>query len=265
MRANLKMVTVLTHKRKKDKSYELAYYNNKEKTSYTAIGKYYSPKGSNVKFVRDPEKLIHQYHNLIYSLGKKYSVYFSDYQERRDLFMYVKDAFVSLVYEYDIDSDVDFQGYVKRMLEKRVRESYSKREKKRRDHISPLKGSDSSITRMLDYNQSIGNNQVYLYKGEYTKDNRKKDRGDKDIEVRVGNVLQENEQDLTFFELIDYLKSSNSFDQIGLELLTLLSTGKYTPKEAKAIVLSNNPKYSIGDINSSYEKMKELVYSFIKE
>lgn len=254
----------MQNKRKGDKSYKLAYYNTKDKTRFTSIGGYYSPRGSNVKFVRDPVKLYHQYHNLIYAIGKKYSVYFPDNADREDLFEYVKDAFISLVYEYDIDSKVDFKGYVKHMLEKRVRESYSKREKKRKEHIAPLKDRNTNIEQKLDYNQTIGDNKAYIYRGEYTKNNRRLDDKDKSVEVKIGKILKENLSDFTYFEFIDYLKSQDSVTQVQLDLANLLIEGQCYPNEAKKILME---KYDLsrGDINSEFIKLKDHVLDFIRK
>jgi len=258
------MVSQLQNNRKKDKSFKLAYYNTKDKTRFTSIGDYYSPTGSNVKFVRDPVKLYHQYRNLIYAIGKKYSVYFSDSSDREDLFEYVKDAFISLVYEYDIDSKVDFKGYVKRMLEKRVRESYSKREKKRKEHIAPLKARNTNIEQKLDYNQSVGNNQTYIYRGEYTRTNRQLEDKDKTIEVKVGSILKENVNDFTYFEFIDYLKSQDSVTPVQLDLVNLLIREQFYANEAKKIV-ANKYNLSREDVNSEFIKLKNHLLDFIKK
>lgn len=98
-------------------------YNSKDKNVFNSIGNIYS-NSFNVDFVKDPDKLIYQYHNLIYNLGKKYAHRFSNETDRKALFSYIQDAFYTLVMEYDPKSGVDFPGYINRKLKDRVYFSY---------------------------------------------------------------------------------------------------------------------------------------------
>lgn len=59
-------------KKKRNSLYRIGHYNSQSKNVINSVGNYYNNRAdaSNVTFVRDPEKLIVQYDNLIRSLGK---------------------------------------------------------------------------------------------------------------------------------------------------------------------------------------------------
>lgn len=124
-------------------------YNNSKKNVYNSVGNVKSPSLDSIRFMKDPEKLLVQYDNLIRSLGRKYSKQFYNPSEVEDLFSYVKDAFVTLVKEYDIGSEVDFAGYIKFTLEPRVKYSYVNMRIGKSDRVAPLKSSEYSIQDLI--------------------------------------------------------------------------------------------------------------------
>ncbi|QEG13711.1 putative RNA polymerase sigma factor [Bacillus phage vB_BspM_MarvelLand] len=77
-------------------------------------------------FLRDVDKLLHQYKNLRNSIYNQYKSYLADPISRDELKSYIDEQFIRLVKEYDIGSDVDFPGYIKIKLNYRVKNSYIK-------------------------------------------------------------------------------------------------------------------------------------------
>jgi len=77
-------------------------------------------------FLRDVDKLLHQYKNLRNSIYNQYKTYLADPISRDELKSYIDEQFIRLVKEYDIGSDVDFPGYIKIKLNYRVKNSYIK-------------------------------------------------------------------------------------------------------------------------------------------
>ncbi|ALA13054.1 RNA polymerase sigma factor [Bacillus phage TsarBomba] len=77
-------------------------------------------------FLRDVDKLLHQYKNLRNSIYNQYKTYLADPVSRDELKSYIDEQFIRLVKEYDIGSDVDFPGYIKIKLTYRVKNSYIK-------------------------------------------------------------------------------------------------------------------------------------------
>jgi benzoyl-CoA reductase/2-hydroxyglutaryl-CoA dehydratase subunit BcrC/BadD/HgdB len=86
-------------------------------------------------FLRDVDKLFHQYHNLRLAIYNQYKDYLPDPVSRKDLQSYIDEQFVRLVKEFDIDGPVDFPGYVKTKLTYRVKHSYIKGEYRDRNRV----------------------------------------------------------------------------------------------------------------------------------
>lgn len=143
-------------------------YNSKDKNVFNSIGNIH---GDNfqVDFVKDPQKLIYQYHNLIYNLGKRYAHRFKNEADRQALFAYILDAFYSLVLEYDPKSGVDFPGYIDRKLKDRVYFSYVNKlqpsMKVKARHITGKHLKFDNKVALVDTNNDIEIIQVYTQQG----------------------------------------------------------------------------------------------------
>ena len=72
-------------------------------------------------FVRDVDRLYVQYTNLRHKVYNSYKDNFSDEATQQELKSYIDEQFVKLTKEYEINGDIDFPGYIKRMLNQRVR------------------------------------------------------------------------------------------------------------------------------------------------
>jgi hypothetical protein len=86
-------------------------------------------------FLRDVDKLLHQYRNLRMSVYNQYKDYLPDPVSQAELRSYVDEQFIRLVKEYDINGPVDFPGYIKTKLNYRVKHSYIKGEYRDRQRV----------------------------------------------------------------------------------------------------------------------------------
>lgn len=71
-------------------------------------------------FSRDVDRLFNEYTNLRHKIYNDKKDYFNDAATREELRSYIDEQFVKLVKEYDINSPVDFPGYINRKLKARV-------------------------------------------------------------------------------------------------------------------------------------------------
>ena len=83
-------------------------------------------------YARDADRLYEEYTNLRMSLYNKYQNNFRNQETKNELMSYIDEQFVKLVKEYDINSPVDFPGYIKTKLTARV--AYSFVSRKHRDN-----------------------------------------------------------------------------------------------------------------------------------
>lgn len=85
----------------------------------------YSGEGNAPIFERDVDKLYVQYENLRMNVFYNYRKNFeNDYATQQELKSYIDEQFIILVKEYDINSKVDFPGYIKTKLYARVSQSF---------------------------------------------------------------------------------------------------------------------------------------------
>ena len=75
-------------------------------------------------FARDTDRLFIEYTNLRKKLYNKHKDSFPDSATRAELKSYIDEQFIKVVKEYEINSAVDFPGYIKKKLPLRVRESF---------------------------------------------------------------------------------------------------------------------------------------------
>lgn len=71
-------------------------------------------------FSRDPDRLYREYANLRYSIYDSWKRNFNSEAGREELMSHIDEQFIRLVREYDITSEVDFPGYIKAKLNRRV-------------------------------------------------------------------------------------------------------------------------------------------------
>ena len=99
-------------------------------------------------FLRDVDKLMHQYRNLRLFTFNQYKDYLPDPVSQDELKSYIDEQFVRLVKEYDINGPVDFPGYIKTKLNYRVKHSYIKGEYRDRKRVFVPKSAFDVTTLM---------------------------------------------------------------------------------------------------------------------
>jgi hypothetical protein len=104
-------------------------------------------------FLRDVNKLFHQYHNLRLAVYNQYKDYLPDPVSQKDLQSYIDEQFVRLVKEYDISGPVDFPGYIKTKLNYRVKHSYIKGEYRDRSRVFVTKNDADVISYLEKYDK----------------------------------------------------------------------------------------------------------------
>lgn len=104
-------------------------------------------------FLRDVDKLMHQYRNLRMSIFSTYKDYLPDPVSQDELISYIDEQFIRLVKEYDINGPVDFPGYIKTKLNYRVKHSYIKGEYRDRHRVFIPK-NDFDVSNFIESNPS---------------------------------------------------------------------------------------------------------------
>lgn len=117
-------------------------------------------------FLRDVDKLMHQYTNLRLSVYSQYKEYLPDPVTQEELKSYIDEQFIRLVKEYDINGPVDFPGYIKTKLTYRVKHSYIKGEFRDRQRIFVPK-NEFDISNLIERNPATDEELDYYEALEY--------------------------------------------------------------------------------------------------
>lgn len=100
-------------------------------------------------YARDADRLYEEYTNLRMSLYNKYQGNFRNQETKNELMSYIDEQFVKLVKEYDINSPVDFPGYVKTKLTARVAYSFV-RGKHRDNNREVIMREEGTLQQLLE-------------------------------------------------------------------------------------------------------------------
>lgn len=117
-------------------------------------------------FLRDVDKLFHQYHNLRVSLYNTYKGYMPDAVSQTELMSYIDEQFIRLVKEYSINSEVDFPGYCKIKLTNRVKHSFLKSHFRDRQRVFVTR-NDFDVTNLLEKVPGVDEELDYYEALEY--------------------------------------------------------------------------------------------------
>jgi len=117
-------------------------------------------------FLRDVDKLMHQYRNLRVSIYNQFKGYLPDPVTREELRSYIDEQFIRLVKEYDINGPVDFPGYIKKKLTYRVKHSYIKSVLRDNQRVF-LPKSDIGIFNLIEQNPKYDEELDYYETLEY--------------------------------------------------------------------------------------------------
>lgn len=150
-------------------------------------------------FPRDSDRLFLEYKNL---RGKIYSDYresFRDEATKQELRSYIDEQFIKLVKEYDINSPVDFPGYIKKKLGLRVKQTFVK-------------------------NQFRDKGRESLTKNEG------------DIEGMLEGDADTYEVDNSDLDLLEFVFSHADFTEVQKDILDLWLTKRRTDKEIQETV-----------------------------
>ncbi|AYJ75225.1 putative RNA polymerase sigma factor 1 [Bacillus phage BSP36] len=117
-------------------------------------------------FLRDVDKLMHQYRNLRLSVFNQYKDALPDPVSQDELRSYIDEQFVRLVKEYDINGPVDFPGYIKTKLTYRVKHSYIKGEYRDRHRVFVTR-NDFDVSNLIEKTPLIDEELDYYEVLEY--------------------------------------------------------------------------------------------------
>lgn len=209
-----------------------------------------------VTFVKDPEQLLYQYDNLIRSLGSRYSKWCKSKEDRENLYSYIKDAFISLVTEYDPLSGVDFPGYIKSKLSLRVYNSYLTSE---RDYVyrnTVLKNGEVTPTDILN-NRS---GEVLVSTAGTPPTDKEPYKGMKNIGI-IKRVRPTNTSNLSLIEGLTDISINQGLDEFQIEMLQEFVEGA-NYKNIINIMKGKHPEYSNEEIESSFEDFKNILRNY---
>lgn len=158
-------------------------------------------------FLRDVDKLMHQYRNLRMSVYNQYKDYLSDPVSQSELNSYINEQFIRLVKEYDINGPVDFPGYIKTKLNYRVKHSYIKGEYRDRQRVFVPK-NEFDVSNLIERNPFRDEELDYYEALEYALDDVELNELEKEI---LFYILQE----MTDAQIEKKVKKNHSNEKIS--------------------------------------------------
>lgn len=158
-------------------------------------------------FLRDVDKLMHQYRNLRMSVYNQFKDYMPDPVSQSELKSYIDEQFVRLVKEYDINGPVDFPGYIKTKLTYRVKHSYIKGEYRDRKRVFVPK-NEFDVSNLIERSPIKDEELDYYEALEYALHNVRLTDLEKEI---LFYILQE----LTDSQIESKIKKSHSRERIS--------------------------------------------------
>jgi len=179
-------------------------------------------------FLRDVDKLMHQYRNLRMSVYSQYKDYLPDPVSQEELMSYINEQFVRLVKEYDINGPVDFPGYIKTKLNYRVKNSYIKGEYRDRQRVFVPK-NDFDVSNLLEK-----------------------------------QMIQDEELD--YYETLEYALQDVKLSELEKEILYYMMQ-ELTDAQIERKIKSNHPKntYSSAVIRDTLKEMQTFLKTKLQE
>lgn len=226
-------------------------FNNEDKNVFNSIGDFYLSKANNkISFVKNDEKLLKSYNNLIKNIGRKYDSYCTSEADRQDLYSYISECFLLLVHEFSLTNTMDFPGYINNMLNARVHGSYINKNVRRMDREAPIKQTEHSVEDLID-NYSENNSNIVVHYRKKTSKN--------DEVCRIAHTQVSNEIDTSILELIDTLQREGACTDIILDMILMFSKGA----DKATVIDSLADKYQLSklQITDEYNILKEHLSS----
>lgn len=230
--------------------------NTPDKNVSSGISGMYDTHSDN-GFVKNPAKLLYQYDNLLRAEGKRYAKWCHSKVDRENLYSYIKDAFLSLVIEYDPYSGVDFPGYIKGKLSLRIYNSYLTAERDYSYRNSLLKSSIYDASDLLSNREE---NVVTTALG--TPPTEKKPNNKKGVGV-IHHISATHPNDLETIELYSDIEANLPLTDLQkLEIELLLSAG-VTSKNLVEVVQAETNEYTVTEIKDAFEEVKTIVTNYL--
>lgn len=190
--------------------------------------RFISDEGGSGVFPRDTDRLLREYTNLRKKIYNTYKNVFNDEATRKELSSYIDEQFVKLVKEYDINSPVDFPGYIKIKLPLRVKQTFVKNQF--RD-----KGREWLTTEEDEIEQMLETTENYM------------------------NELSIEDRDLR-----EFVFKGTHFNPIESEIITLWLNRRLTDREIVSLLMKSHKK-SKREVERAITEMKEYVLIKLKE
>lgn len=131
-----------SRKRNEDLERQLSYNTRRMNSS----GSRYTPSGSNTEYSRDVDRLYVLYKPLRLAVYKDVASWLGNEVDKEDLTSFINEHFVRLVKEYDPTSNVDFPGYIKKMLTLRAKHSFTSTLRRLNDKEDSVGGQDALLS-----------------------------------------------------------------------------------------------------------------------
>lgn len=179
-------------------------------------------------FLRDVDKLMHQYKNLRMSIYNQFKDYMPDPVSQSELKSYIDEQFIRLVKEYDINGPVDFPGYIKTKLTYRVKHSYIKGEYRDRQRVFVPK-NDFDVSNLIEKHPS-------------------------------------NDAELDYYEALEFALSNVTLSDIEKEVLFYILQ-EMTNSQIEKKIKKNHPRerLSSATIRKTIEEMQDFLKTRLKE
>lgn len=199
---------------------------SKEQAIIRNGNRFVTEEGGNGVFMRDADRLFYQYRNLRWRIFRDHESKFNSDIAKDDLMAYINEQFIRLCKEYEINGEVDFAGYVKKVLNLRVKHVFIKNYF-RDMHRETLGGTDNEVEELLV--------------GEH---------------IYVDNTVEA--EDL-FCDIQTHVKLNST----EMDLLTLMASGNFSNKE---LVVYASDKYDLPyrTTRRLIKKIRDQVADFLK-
>lgn len=179
-------------------------------------------------FLRDVDKLMHQYRNLRMSIYNQFKDYMPDPVSQSELRSYIDEQFIRLVKEYDINGPVDFPGYIKTKLTYRVKHSYIKGEYRDRQRVFVPK-NEFDVSNLIEKHPS-------------------------------------NDAELDYYEALEFALSNVTLSDVEKEVLFYILQ-EMTNSQIEKKIKKNHPRerLSSATIRKTIEEMQDFLKTKLKE
>lgn len=233
-------------------------YNDANSTLVNSVGNLYGVKVPEGSFIRDPEKLLYQYDNLIRKLGKQYSAYFHSLTDIQDLYAYIKDTFISLVLEYDPYGGVDFPGYIVLKLPQRIYYSYIEKQFNDRERTILLKSSAYSVEDLVDTIRTASNVKAGVENANnmVLPQRFKRVQYDKQGAIMFAETEDSLDPEIEYQQLLQAIAQDLALNDLKILILAIYAKGVSKYNQVIAEVLRMDNSYTYDEVATASKELK---------